>query len=521
MSVDTGTADRYAIWKTRQRKRARFAALWVGVGVLSLLGFVIGTAMMMRFVGQVAGTPGAQVPSALTVVPVIVVTIAFLPPVIIFGRQWWREIRLADLVPKHEGLVCPRCCRALHAEEEIARCARCKSPWPRDELATYWDQYLLPKREVGAWCQEFIQRYRPGGPSRPFRFFTAVRSRPLYIFLWVVGCFVVVGVPYALLTSTSVVSSLRSFAPMVVFMTGLLLVLNSVSGRRGGSRHCAKCDYERRPESGARCPECGADWDQPGGTIHGRRGRTSGRLAVGIGLIVLFLAGQAVSMVRGPGWFLQSLPTPILIGQIVGTRGFCADEWAELGTRTLTREQELRLARGLLDKRERKSYLSQAGDAWLVAAAQQPGRLPPDLVDRFYREMIGVEGVTPARATAGQPVTLSVRLASRIPLWQNETVYLFIEEIRVDGVPQGTRSEQAVSIWDMAEEGFRQRRHTDAALTLTPGKAGPLRVQLKLRHWYAPTGQGLVDRAEDGTPIEPTGTLWSGQVVIDHVLKVE
>ena len=82
----------------------------------------------------------------------------------------------------------------------------------------------------------------------------------------------------------------------------------------------------------------------------------------------------------------QERLTRLLIEEIISApRGFVYDEWAALGKLPLTREQELRLFRGLLDKRDTREYLSPGDEQWMLGRVQA-GSVTGDLVERFQRE---------------------------------------------------------------------------------------------------------------------------------------
>jgi predicted RNA-binding Zn-ribbon protein involved in translation (DUF1610 family) len=196
------------------------------------------------------------------------------------------------------------------------------------------------------------------------------------------------GVVFAMATGDSLVGALLRFAPLLLIGAGFSLMAAGVRRRVGQTEHCAACEYEIRPEvdSGAVCPECGARWLAPGGTVVGRLKRNRVLFWVGLLVAVGYLAGPLSGLLVGRSLHLKAMPTAVLIDRIVAAPpGGATAEWDELATRVLTVEQEITLARGLLDKQFDQGGLSRDADAWLDATLNS-GRLPETLLDRYYDE---------------------------------------------------------------------------------------------------------------------------------------
>jgi predicted RNA-binding Zn-ribbon protein involved in translation (DUF1610 family) len=186
----------------------------------------------------------------------------------------------------------------------------------------------------------------------------------------------------------SFTGSLIRFAPMLLVGIGFSLMAAGVRRRVGDTEHCSACDYEIRPgvDTAAVCPECGARWLAPGGTVVGRLKRN--RILFWVGLVVAlgYLAGPLSGLLLGRSLHLQAMPTAGLIDRVVAVPpGGAAAEWEELSRRVLTVEQEIDLAWGLLDKQLDRGGLSRDAGRWLESTMES-GRLPETLVDRYYDE---------------------------------------------------------------------------------------------------------------------------------------
>jgi predicted RNA-binding Zn-ribbon protein involved in translation (DUF1610 family) len=212
--------------------------------------------------------------------------------------------------------------------------------------------------------------------------------RLLVPFVAVAVIVIVASVVLAGATAFSFPGSLTRFGPMLLVGIGFSLMAAGVRRRVGETEHCAACDYEIRPgvDTAAVCPECGARWLAPGGTVVGRLKRNRILFWVGLVVAVGYLAGPLSGLLLSRSLHLQAMPTAGLIDRIVaGPPGGATAEWDELRSRVMTVDQEVDLAWGLLEKQLDRGGLSRDADAWLEATMDS-GRLPETLVDRYYDE---------------------------------------------------------------------------------------------------------------------------------------
>ncbi|RMF73723.1 MAG: hypothetical protein D6744_15315 [Planctomycetota bacterium] len=102
-------------------------------------------------------------------------------------------------------------------------------------------------------------------------------------------------------------------------------------------------------------------------------------------------------------------PTGALITDVTtGGYGYRDREWRELQRRALSESQRERLAKGLLDRRRRSGSFDRQGSTWLRTRVLA-GQMPPELVDRYYREGFRLEIVPPEPIEVGRDVTLTIR----------------------------------------------------------------------------------------------------------------
>jgi hypothetical protein len=177
----------------------------------------------------------------------------------------------------------------------------------------------------------------------------------------------------ALITTQDLPAVLRRLGPVALVGLGASMMLAGAGRRVGRAEHCAACDYEKRPGggSGAVCPECGADWNRPGGTRRGRRVRNRILFWGGLAIMVAYLAGPLSALLVGRSVHLKLVPTSVLIDRISGD-GSARAEWDELRSRALSPRQQARLTRRLLEKRRSGIPLSRHERAWLDARITDP-----------------------------------------------------------------------------------------------------------------------------------------------------
>jgi len=319
------------------------------------------------------------------------------------------------------------------------------------------------------------------------------------------------------------------FAWQPFFFSASILISAWWRRRVGDELRCSKCDYQVAPEGGrsAACSECGADWNRPGGLVKGRLERNPLFLGLGSASSALCVLMFASSL----SWrhLLLLYPTRVLIHQIVeAPRGFVVAEWAELNGRTLTGEQEIRLAEGLLQKRLRKGYLSSDGDTWLQGAIAA-GRLPRSLVRRYDREAFDFRLIAPDRVKTNEDLRVQVEMIDRLRVSSRREVHFFVGGFYVgESTEPIGRRRQPISIYEVAarrrrgETGVQSKKGDLLELTLTPDQAGQLRIRLVF--WMVVTPPGTTFRRikwkADGQPVIPSKALRSERFELEHTLEV-
>ena len=369
--------DPKSAWLRRQRRRVALAGVQCAGAAALLAGGIVLAVTIMRIWGSHA-MPGPLV--AVMLIPVAAGGIVLAVAV----GQLGRERRIRRRVPQQGGLVCPKCLAPGPARDERFECSRCGETHGPADLRRYWEQYAfsrtearqrLPRRGEGLWSA-WQRRVRSWSAAK-LGAYTAIVFASVYL---------LTGLGFGML-SGGVAASMRAHASLLLFGLGVALITAGMKRRIGDSEHCAACDYEKAPgeEAAAACPECGADWQAPGGTLYGRLRQNRALLWAGVAVAALYLARPFADMLVGRAWYLRVMPTSVLIDEIVAApRGFVDDEWSVLRTRWLTPDEELELAEGLLEKRRRRGYLSSDDRQWLEDAIDG-GRLPAEIAQRYER----------------------------------------------------------------------------------------------------------------------------------------
>lgn len=228
------------------------------------------------------------------------------------------------------------------------------------------------------------------------------------------------------------------------------------------------------------------------------------------------------------GWTMRLLPTSALIAEVTSD-GFNMNEWAALRGRTLTEDQRLALAVGLLEKQLRTNHLWRDDETWLVAQVQF-GALPPEIADRYYRQMLESWIIAPELAQAGEPITVAIGSRYRSGFMPASCPLVYFGGFEVDGqgVPRA-RQERPVS----AQSFGRERHHgrmpvetrggTSPETVVVPERAGRLQIRAKLWIAMLPFSASTLPIAwnDDGTPQIPSAATRVTYVELEHAVDVE
>lgn len=455
------------------------------------------------------------------------------------GWSHRRERRVARLVPAHDGLVCPKCLAVVPAAESPARCPRCRRAYAVTELRAYWEQYALAAGSVSPWTHACQSGLPSAADARHARRRTVMAR----------VCFLLGPVAFVLIPliwpRLSLLGSLHHNASLILMFLGLgggFALCLRYRRRAGDSTHCAACDYQQAP-TGANppyCPECGAQWSAPGGVVHGRRTGQPWMLGCGVALMLVGAAAGLAPLTQSKfDPLLGLMPTSALINDIVNSRSFTRDQWAELKSRTLTPAQEQRLAEGLLDRRARTGHLSGDDHTWLEQALAT-GRLPENLRQRYYDEMFTAWLDAPSQVRRGHPFHVALGSDARnahSPLGAEALVFFSGFFIGDDPTPQGRRVQPGLAaLLDTTPFGMqpedaarlpeeqRQPAHPEyiPLAQLAAPHAGPLRVRMLLWFVVAPAGtQSLrIQWQEDHTPVMPLNVVYSRRIELERVIDV-
>jgi hypothetical protein len=344
------------------------------------------------------------------------------------------------------------------------------------------------------------------------------------------GFFFLAIVVLSLIRGGSALAAILHNLPMLLLFVGLGLIPFAIR-HIGTDKHCRRCGYRMDPEVAAdgdplsRCPECGSYWNSPRGFTVGRRVRRPAFIIAGV-LIAVFgvalIPLEFSSAVRGLR--TSALPTSSLIAEVTGApRGFTMDEWSELNKRTLSPEQQVTLARGLLDLRARRGYVDRDAEAWLSAKAAA-NTLPPDLRDRAYRELVSLAIDVPAHARVGEPVTLKIAAQDRGTYYLVRGApapYILFSGFDVPGY-EGTGPDATVNA-AVSIGGVTTHEPHPAPCTFTPTKPGPQTVEAD--YWIIVAPAGSLPRTIRWTaacePILPRGIVWQERRTLQSTIQID
>lgn len=202
-------------------------------------------------------------------------------------------------------------------------------------------------------------------------------------------------------------AGMPAFASFFGFWSVFVLVGLLTPVRVGPELRCGRCDYPFQTSHGANCPECGSRWGAPLSLVRGERKSTNLALVALLAAAVLPTAAVGFASVFGEG--SRFMTTESLLRRAINPAPTdFIGPWDELNRRTLTEEQTLRLASGVMNYTQGTNFVAaDEGMRWLAAkiiAGEIPGDMVHDLLDRRLSLSLQTTG-TPG---VGAPMVVTV-----------------------------------------------------------------------------------------------------------------
>ena len=511
-----------SIWAKTQRIRATVA------GTVFALALLVTIALPVYHLSSAASRDfvlwGSRDPlGAFGVLVIPFVLFAFLS--FAAWKQWRKERWILDAVPRYDGRVCPGCRKLLHKLPPVGKCNRCGTEYESLLLQEYWEHYTLDAASAVSILHRMRNRGSEQAENDAKR--TGWFAGRLHRWAKVLICsgYLIVCLSAIVIFSKRPVHGVIACILGGAIAAGFILLIGGLPRRVGKTRHCPGCGYQMAPRgtNPIRCPECGVSWSGPGGAAFGRLVQRPAFVFVGFALIV---SVAAILLYPGglSGQNLNRLcPTNQLIARIADTDDYFVNgEWTELNRRSLSTDQERRLAEALLDRRlaGHFGWLKPDPSSWLRARLGTK-TLPRDTVDRYYREGILLRVRGPHIVNTGDSITLrftpSCQQFAFDPYGCPDRV-LFFAGYRLGTSSKLTgRLDQAVSV------SISRIDSSDPEIHFTAGQPGILEVHLEGWHIVGPPQElnKPITWRTDGTPVIPAAAVWSERFEIKHVMRVD
>ncbi|MGQ0626649.1 MAG: hypothetical protein ACT4PL_00935 [Phycisphaerales bacterium] len=289
---------------------------------------------------------------------------------------------------------------------------------------------------------------------------------------------------------------------MWCMIVGMTLAAGGWARRVGETLHCAACEYELRfgeeEVVPARCPECGGFWLLT--LKRGRRVKSPRMVAAGVGM--MFFGLVVLNPIFYLGGIAPYLPTPVLCGALYLAPLNGGAAWRELEVRSPSAWWTLTLGERVIGSRGRESF--DSGPSNWFAFASSTGAIPPEMVERFFREGFIGDISVPQRVKAGEPFEVSLRVSRAATV---RSMGIIFGGYSIDGREPVGRQGKIVWAHEMLP-GVLQRSREVMVERVTAARAGEVRVRAVL--WVVYTNGFWDDMKwqEDGTPTKPTGAVW-------------
>ena len=324
---------------------------------------------------------------------------------------------------------------------------------------------------------------------------------------------------------------LSVFLFATTMLVGFALIAAGRPRRMGDSFHCDVCDYERRTDSPV-CSECGYDWLAPHGVVQGER--QVQWPAVWAGLLIMLAPPLSQTLLRYTSLdvqrlILSALPTRILIDAATTGSPYGADEeFKILVSRSLSAEQEARLARRLLDQHLEYKRRSGPAAAWLEPNVLS-ATLPSDICERFFTEMAEIRLIVTDTVIVGQPLAFYFDSRERSH-GKSSTLKceVYFGGVSADGgatfTERATRRARAAwfdAIWWVPGKPPRQVLDTKPPPLVVFDSPGEHEITCRL--WQAAVLRtdytDKIDWLDDGSPEFPPAVVWSKQIDLTATIE--
>ncbi|MCB9854476.1 MAG: hypothetical protein H6818_02230 [Phycisphaerales bacterium] len=518
--------DRNGGWAKGQQRR---------VNALIFTLFILPLSFLMPFLAiQATRWLIPRLPSIKIPLPLLwIMSIGCAGAMLLILRRARIERSIKRLVPECDGRLCPACRRSLTQLPDVGECPRCGQPYTVKLLHRFWADYVLEPTNAGTWLlkmnAERAASTKAFSLRRLYQLWFSSRSRLDYMVASLLVLYIIASYLLSVFLHVTFLGMFMKMLPYAFMMLGMSLLSRGWARRVGDERFCVVCAYPQAPEAetAEQCPECGGLWNRPGGFHRGRIVKTPWMMFTGATLLLVFFGLISIDLVA-PGWAPsmsippQELSTQELIEEVMDPlAGFTTNEWTILLSRTMTAEQELSLAEGLLAFRQSRGHFDQDSEGWMHKR-MQANALPKKLADRYYREMLEASLVAPKKVRAGQPFSISIACTPHTNIYSGKTgsdvLAVFFGGFYLDESDDPIMRETKVHYGAL----FGSHPQYTPTTTLTAKVTGTARVRSVL--WMVAGDQDIVKGAihwkPDGSPEIPKGARWAECVELAESVDV-
>ena len=527
-------------WVKKQKRRILWADLFLAGAALFFIAIGSGYYYIMHKVMSI--TPGYDFENlSLTSRLIFLGCCVIVPIAAVISAYYYnrRQKRILDLVPEHNGRICPKCMLVMKKTDTAGslRCPKCKAEWPDDEIVQYWEQLVLPMRESAMWLAEKQQKYSPHKSKRWFVRLAEMQAfakrRPI---LWMC-LFAVIIIPIYMAFIYRVDGNWYSVISQTImilpYIFAFALIGRGMKQRRGKEAHCASCNYLKPPSGSAdipNCPECGHAWNEFGGTVYGTVSPKPWLVVPGV---LLFIIPMFMPLIRisstFSGIYAKAMPTSLLIPYVSGYGHFVdAGAWAEVNNRNLTQQQRDHLAELILNTRKEHDYLDTDNSTWLNTQIKNK-TINASLINRFFDERLQLTLTGPDHAVVGDAVTFHLEGKNRSDGTGYRVMAIPDQLIQDDQIIP--KNEILTGQWEdcflfdsNTHGGTRSAPHQPRPFKLTFHSPGKHTIHVVIWFTGLPAMSYMapmnVSRKADGSPVLPPRAVWSKKVELMRTIVV-
>ncbi|MFN0011891.1 MAG: hypothetical protein ACKVS8_09640 [Phycisphaerales bacterium] len=218
------------------------------------------------------------------------------------------------------------------------------------------------------------------------------------------------------------------------------------------------------------------------------------------------------------GWMAPHLPTPVLFAALYTMPQSVTSVWDTLGTRSLNPSSIRMMAERVLGSRQQNAF--ERGPSKWFEGVMTAGKMPADLVERFYVEGFVADLLVPERVRAGENFTAYLRVNSAAAGFNSSAGILVAGYSVGEPGERVGRNDKAQWVFRLGPQWGSEYRDVLPGV-LTVDRPGVATVSVVYWLVYSDSFRDELVWQADGTPAPWKRALWMRRFELRETIHVE